>query len=244
MNNMVSTFSVIDNIANLIESSQRIDNTFLIALLKGAKLKAEDFRKYRNFNHDPALSYGRKVVYEGRNFIIYIMSWAPGDFTAIHSHGYSEWGAVAFFSDTNHRLYEANGNRITLAEKGIIPDGSIVPVKGDFVHAMGNLTATPYITLHIYGSSKPVSNANDSSLVYEIEKKQVRTTAGAAYINITEDLCKKTEKGLVTNIETLVDHLQIILPYYKKNKLSSMVKKIEGYLSDPESYFIENQDQF
>jgi cysteine dioxygenase len=241
---MVNSISTAENIADLIESSHRIDNTFLVALLREAKLKAEDFRKYYTFKHDVAQSYGRSVVYEGRNFIIYVMSWAPGDFTAIHSHGHSDWGSVVFFSDTNHRLYHAKGLKIELVEKSIIPKGSVVPVTGDFVHAMGNLTDTQFMTLHIYGSDKSVSNANDFSKIYEIEKKQIRTTNGAAYINISDEYCKKTDQGLLTNVETLVDYMQIILPYYKKNKLTSAIKKIEDYITDPESYFIDNQHQF
>jgi predicted metal-dependent enzyme (double-stranded beta helix superfamily) len=238
MNYMVSSISAVENIADLLESAHRIDNSFLVALLKEANLNAENFHIYQNYKHDAALSYGRTVAYEGRNFIIYVMSWAPGDFTAIHSHGYSDWGSVVFFSDTNHNLYHADGHKISLAEKSIIPKGSIVPVNGNLVHAMGNLTDRPFITLHIYGSHQALSNANDFSLVYEIEKKQIRTTNGSAYINISEENCKKTDHGLVTNVETLVDYLQIILPYYKRNKLNSAIKKIEDYLIDPESYFI------
>jgi cysteine dioxygenase len=244
MNNVINSISAIENIAELIESSQRVDNMFLMSLLKRANLKDEDFSYYQNYRHDPSLSYGRSVIREGKNFIIYMMSWAPGDFTAIHSHGYSEWGGVVFFSNANHRLYQADGKKITLVEKSIIPKGSIVPVQGGFVHAMGNLSDDPFMTLHIYGSGRAGSNANDFSEVYEIEKKRIRTTNGAAYINISDEHCKKTEIGLVTDIDTLVDYLQIVLPYYKKNGISSCVEKIEGYLADPESYFSENHHQF
>jgi cysteine dioxygenase len=241
MNKMIKSYTAIDNIADLIESCHRVDNQFLVALLKDAGLKESDFQKYQNFNHDITQSYGRTIVFEGRNFIIYVMSWAPGDFTAIHSHGYTDWGSVVFFADTNHNLYHVNGNEIILAEKTIIPKGSIVPVKGNFIHAMGNLTDSPFITLHIYGSDKTISNANDFSRVYEIEKMQIRTTNGAAYLNISEDYCKKTNRGLTTNVETLVDYLQIILPYYKRIKYDMAVKMIEAYLKDPELYFADNQ---
>jgi predicted metal-dependent enzyme (double-stranded beta helix superfamily) len=231
----------VEKIAGLIENREKVDNTWLVAMLKELELKEDDFKQFRNYDHDLAQSYGRTVVYEGQNFIIYVMSWAPGDHTAIHSHGYSDWGGVVFFSDTNHRSYRAEGANIELTDISIIPKGSVVPVTGNFVHAMGNLTDTPFITLHIYGSGQAISNANDSSFLYEIEKKQLRTTNGAAYINITEEFCKKTEHNLVTDEKTLVDYLQVIRPYYRKNNLVSMVEKIEGYLADPKSYFVDNQ---
>jgi cysteine dioxygenase len=244
MKNVIYIAPEVGKIFDQIGKKDHIDNVWLMEVLKEAKFKSEDFSNFQNFNHDFAYSYGRAVVYESRNFIVYAMSWAPGDFTAIHSHGYSDWGSVVFFSDVNHRLYHADGHNILLAEKSIIPKGSIVPVKGDFVHAMGNLTDKPFLTLHIYGSNKTVSNANDYSLVYELEKKRIRTSNGAAYINISEEYCKKTDHGLLTSVDTLVDYMQIILPYYKKNKLISAVQKIEGYITDPESYFVENQHQF
>jgi cysteine dioxygenase len=241
MKTVIDISPAVGKISEKIENCKHVDNDWLVRMLKEAKLKYEDFSQFQNFNHDPALSYGRTVVCEAPKFMIYVMSWAPGDFTAIHSHGYSDWGSVVFFADTNHNLYHANGNKIVLAEKSIIPKGTVVPVIGDFVHAMGNLSDKPFITLHIYGSDKGISNANDYSRVFEIEKKQIRTTNGAAYLNIDEELCKKTEKGLLTNVETLVDYLQIILPFYKRNNLSNVVRTIEGYLKSPESYFTDNQ---
>jgi len=230
---------MVSDIIQHIENCKNIDNDWLVSMLRGMNLKAEVLQDYQNFDHNQALSYGRTIIYQGNSFTIYIMSWSPGDFTAIHSHGVSDWGSVVFFSDTNHRLYDAHGLTIQLVKKGIIPAGTVAPVTGNLVHAMGNQTDKPFITLHIYGSNQQISNANDSSLVYEIEKKQIRTTTGAAYINITDDLCKNTERGLLTNVETLVDYLQIVLPYYKKNHLESAIKKVEGYINDPQSYFNE-----
>jgi len=243
MKNVIEDCSTIKKIVDAIEGQKQVDNSWLVSFLQRIDIKPESLSKYQDFTHGNDKSYGRKVVYEGANFIVYVMSWAPGDFTAIHSHGFSDWGSVVFFADTNHRLYEADGQKIRLAGKSIIPKGSVVPVTGDFVHAMGNLTDTPFITLHIYGSNKAISNANDFSLVYEIEKKQIQTTSGAAYINISENLSKKTVHGLQTNVETLVDYLQIILPYYKKNNKHNAVATIEGYLREPETYFIKYEHE-
>jgi len=243
MENVIEDCPIIKKIVDAIGNQKHIDNNWLVSFLQRIDIKAESLSKYQDFKHDIDKSYGRKVVYEGSNFIVYIMSWAPGDFTAIHSHGFSDWGSVVFFADTNHRLYHAEGQKITLTGKSIIPKGSVVPVTGDFVHAMGNLTDTPFITLHIYGSDKAMSNANDFSLVYEIEKKQIQTTSGAAYINISENFSKKTVHGLQTNVETMVDYLKIILPYYKKNNKRDAVDTIEGYLGDTETYFIQPEHQ-
>jgi hypothetical protein len=224
------------NIIQDINEAANIDSQQLIEIIKKAGPVNEDFLPFSEFDHALDQSYGRNNIYQGPNYSIYIMSWAPGDFTAIHSHGASLWGAVYFFDNTSHRLYKAEGHKIELRSSAGVPGGTIAPVNGNLVHAMGNLGNKPIMTLHIYGWDKQGSNANDNSLVYELEKKQVRTTNGAAFLNISDELCKKSEKGIITNDETLRDYLEIVLPFYRKNKNQAMIEKIEQFLHKPELY--------
>ena len=52
-----------------------------------ANLRAEDLTAWADFDHPVEDSYGRRLVYDGGDFEIMVMSWAPGDFSAIHDHG-------------------------------------------------------------------------------------------------------------------------------------------------------------
>jgi hypothetical protein len=219
-----------------IECSKLIDCNVLVDIVRQSKLNDADFLPYNRFDHAIWQSYGRNNIFIGTNYSIFLMSWSAGDFTGIHSHGLSDWGAVWFFGNMDHRLYNASGKKIELVQKGIVPEGSVVPVKGNLVHAMGNLGSKPVFTLHIYGWSQPKSNANDNSLVYELEKKQIRTTDGSAFINIDEKLCKKTEKGIITNTETVTDFFEIINPFYIRNKNKKMDNYIKKVLINPELY--------
>lgn len=213
-----------------IKSCRNINSDKLVDILKCLKPIPEDFFGFNNFNHQPSLSYGRNKIYEGKNFSIFLMSWLKDDFTAIHSHGTSDWGAVYFFGDIEHKLYQVNGNFLKLAERSQIPAGTIVPVSGELVHAMGNLSNVPVMTLHIYGTNKSVVAANENSSVFELEKQQVRVTNGAAYINIGEDWCYETLPGVETDSETLSDCLQTILPFYRRINDIAMVQNIEAML--------------
>lgn len=224
-------------LVNEIKNCKLIDNNKLIEILKNSNLKAEDFLKYSDFNHHPSLSYGRNKIYEGTNFTMFLMSWGKSDYTAIHSHGLSDWGAVYFFNGIDHRLYNISDNKIILADKSQIPAGAVVPVQGNLIHAMGNIGSQPLMTLHIYGSNNSISLANDNSKVYELEKKQIRVTNGAAYINIENELCKQNLPGIETNPETLTDYLQTILHFYKRINSETMIKNIETILANPAVYF-------
>ncbi len=223
-------------IINSIEKEESITNDHLIKMIKDSGITAQDLDAFYDFGHDPSESYGRKILYTGRNFTIYLMSWAPGDFTAIHSHGLSDWGAVLLLGTTFHRLYEVSNTQITLKSADIIPEGTVVGIKGDLVHAMGNLASKGVMTLHIYGSKDNLSNANDFSKVYDLERKLIKTTNGAAFINIAENLVKKTDQGLTCDKATLLDYLQIVRPVYLRMNNAGMVKVIDTYLQDPSLY--------
>jgi len=182
------------------------------------------------------MSFGRAKLYQGLNFVIYLMSWAEGDYTAIHNHGHSDWGAVSFLGEMNHRLYTKENGTIMLANKSIIPVGTIVPVQGDLIHAMGNLAKNPSLTLHIYGSNRNLSLPNTTSHIYELEKKRARITMGEAYIDGFQNISDPLET-VVTNEDSLIDYLKIILPFYQKNHKVEMVNYIKSVLNYPAIYF-------
>ncbi len=202
-----------------VENSNSLNNQSLIKTVKDLDILEKDLLQYSTFNHCIAESYGRETIYKGENFGIYLMSWSQGDFTAIHNHGHSEWGLVYFFGNAEHRIYTAKGNKIKLEKKEILSKGTIAPVCGNLIHAMGNLSEIPFVTLHIYGSNSYKGSVTEDSKMYEIEKNRIRTTVGPAYINIKNELCKKDEYGIETCKETENDYYKLISHFYKRNNL-------------------------
>ena len=219
-----------------IESTEQISSQLLIRILKSYDLKADDFAEFTDFGHDPRHSYGRTKLHTGKNFVMYLMSWAHNDFTAIHNHGLTDWGAVVFLEDVDHRLYTLEDNHLLLAARSSIPMGTMVPVKGDLIHSTGNNAEKPSMSLHIYGSHLPLGVPNNPSRVYEPEKKRVRITSGAAFLNGTENL-SEPEPGITTDEATLLDYMNMVLPYYEKNRESDMVSYIKSVIRDPAIYF-------
>jgi len=226
----------LQSLINEIRNNIRINSETLIQLIKESDLKENDLFQFSNFNHDASLSYGRTKIYEGSNFVIYLMSWATGDYTAIHNHGLTDWGAVYFPGEISHRLYKLEDKSILLANTSLISPGTIVPVNGSLIHAMGNLVDNPVVSLHIYGSDNSVSNSNTGSHIYEIEKKQIRTTNGEAYLNGNENI-EEAVGGLTTNSETLADYFTVIRHYYHRNNLTEMCRYIDSVLANQELYF-------
>jgi len=203
----------------LEENENEIENIALLKIVKNAGITEKDFVQYSKFDHCKTESYGRNTLYKGKNFGIYVMSWSPGDFTGIHGHGHSEWGVVYFLGDADHRTYKVAGNKVELETSEIISEGAAAPVCGDLVHAMGNLSREPFITLHIYGSNSYSGAITEDSKLYELEKNRIRTTLGPAYLNISDDLCKNKVSGIITDEKTKTDYYKIIQQFYKRNNL-------------------------
>jgi len=206
-------------IYELEKQNQNLDNKALTQIIKKVEISKDEFLKYAKFDHCKTESYGRNIIYQSQNFGIYVMSWSPGDFTGVHGHGHSEWGVVCFLGDADHRTYKANGKKIKLETSEIISEGTVAPVCGDLVHAMGNLSKQPFITLHIYGSNSYSGTITEDSTLYEIEKNRIRKTFGPAFINISDDLCKENIHGIETDEKTKEDHSKIIQDFYKRNNI-------------------------
>ena len=219
-----------------IESGEIVSSHLLLKALKSYDLHADDFAEFTDFGHESQFSYGRTKLHAGKNFVMYLMSWAQNDFTAIHNHGQTEWGAVLFLEDVEHRLYNLENDHLLLAAKSIIPRGTMVPVQGDLIHSTGNKAEKPSLSLHIYGSNQPIGIPNNPSRIYEPEKRRVRITSGAAFLNGTENL-SPPEPGIMTNEATLLDYLGMVLPFYEKNRESEMVSYIKSVIQDPSVYF-------
>jgi len=155
----------------------------LVEMIHSLHFKPDEFYSLSDFHHPVDKSYGRNKLYSGQNFGIFLMSWAKGDFTAIHNHGQTDWGAVVLLGDVHHRLYDIRNQKLVLTGKNVIPSGTVAPVQGDLIHAMGNFDDKPSMTLHIYGSNNHLEIPGISSRIFELEKNRIRTTNGEAYIN-------------------------------------------------------------
>ena len=216
-----------------------MENVILFDIISGIKFSENDFIPYQTFKHSNHESYGRKLLIDKGKFKILLMSWRPGDFTAIHNHGFTEWGIVHFFGEATHRLYENQSDSISLLESTNFSAGQNASVCGDLTHLMGNSSSKEFTTLHIYGSNTRTEKISQNALVYVPERKKIVVTEGSAYVQMTNAL-KISEKNFSHyNLETLIDYFNLILPYYIKNKQIDVITKINMYIKKPELYYEE-----
>ncbi len=116
---------------------------------------------------------------------------------------------------------------IKLEKSETISHGSILLLdNNEFYHAMGNSSDTPFMTLHIYGSQKCKGSATDNSQIFEIEKNKITTTTGSAYLNLPDELCKKSELGITFNNELKEDYIKFASPYFERISKLNLLEEL------------------
>jgi predicted metal-dependent enzyme (double-stranded beta helix superfamily) len=206
-------------------------------IIENARFSEHEFIPFNKFDHPETESYGRNLLYETDKFKIYLMSWKPGDFTAIHNHGITEWGGVYFFGNATHRLYEMTNDKLELIQCDYFKKGDSAAICGDLIHMMGNSGNKEFTTLHIYGSNTGFSaNAKDEK-VFLPEHRSVFNTNGPAFLNMNEDL--KKLKTFFNDIKegTLLDYFDTIKPFYSRIKRDDVIQTISMFERNLSLYY-------
>lgn len=171
-----------------------------------AKVQQEDLLPWATFDHPVTDSYGRKLVYDGGFFQILVMSWLPGDFSAIHDHGSTEWGAVQCFGEALHLAFDLQG--WTLSTREISPFGphQINTVDHDLIHQMGNSGPTRFLSLHVYGRPLPTESMTDNERLFDLSEGAIQFTNGGVFFCLPEDQIVARQLGLQADLETTLRH--------------------------------------
>jgi hypothetical protein len=224
-------------LTNELGSTKNIDNKIVAEIVSGSRLTASDFSQYQSFDHSYAESYGRKLIMDNGKFKILLMSWRPGDFTAIHNHGYTEWGCVCFFGEATHRLYTLEKGELRLKQSDTFGEGEVASVCGDLTHLMGNAGKQNFTTLHIYGSNTKTSNISENAKVYVPEFRKIFTTMGSAYLLMNQNLILSETGFDNISARTLNDYLSLVKPFYIRNGIRNIVNLINEVLENPDLYY-------
>ncbi len=200
----------IDNIAQKIIDTKPRDSHQLIKIVEISPGMRDELLPYHDFDHPKNESYGRRLIYESSFFCIYLMSWCPGDFTAIHDHGSTQWGCVLALDDFAHRLYEFNNNYLRLKDDSPFLTGQTARVQSDIIHMMGNTSNKNALSVHIYGTNNPDLTVAQHSCVFYPEINQLTYTQGAAFLYDPTSCSHELHDFNTIEKETLSDYYSLL----------------------------------
>lgn len=224
------------SVSTLIESiGDRTDFTTaeITQLLKAANIQKKDLKDFTTFDHPKKEGYGRKLVYQTNHFEVLVVSWAPGDFTAIHNHGYTNWGAVKTFGRLEHSTYSLDGDYLTTLFREKLAPEEVIPVDQSLIHQMGNPYQENVLSIHVYGTSQMVDGITENSQLFEIGKGEVQYVDGGAFYDLPKSQFAIANSDLHADRLTTIGHYTQLLNFYHKTGVrGAQYRKAVNYFHD------------
>ncbi|MFK8184868.1 MAG: cysteine dioxygenase family protein [Phormidesmis sp.] len=237
-----------NSIASYPESLQRLIRTLstispltpqqLKRVIEDINVSAYDLIPWADFDHSPYDSYGRKMVFHGGHFEVMVMSWVPGDFSAIHDHGHAQWGAVQCFGEADHYLYTLEGNKLKNPVAAHYEYGDIHTVDHYTVHQMGNGGNRPFLSMHVYGCTQAEESITENARVFDLLEESIQYTNGGVFFGLPEHKIVKRDYGLTGDIKTtsmqytlMRDRMKRMLTREKDFQIEKKLSLLEARIS-------------
>ncbi|MEC7640928.1 MAG: methyltransferase domain-containing protein [Nitrospinota bacterium] len=216
----------LQNLATAIEAEREMTPRLARQLLLKANLQPEDLASLVDFGHPASDSYGRKLIYDGGFFEMMAMAWLPGDFSAIHDHGHTQWGAVQIFGPAEHAVFLVQDGEIKTLTRAPVKTGQVLSVGHQIVHQMGNNTSSNFVSFHLYGSYHRQGDITSCARIYDLQENMIQRTDGGVFFSLPEDQITQREAGPLPDYLTWLRHSVELL-----NRLNKM--KTTGDLTAP-----------
>lgn len=199
------------NLVSNLRAQENMTPELAAHCVKAANIQLDDLWDWAEVSHPITHSYGRKLVYAERNFEIMVMSWAPGDCSAIHDHGSAQWGAVQSFGAAEHSVYEFKQGILKTTAIHPFKYRSVVAVNHDLIHQMSNPGNTPMLSLHVYGAYEPQGEITGEARLFDLFEQSIQYTNGGVFFCLPEQEILRRTPGLVGDRSTTLRHHQQML---------------------------------
>jgi len=208
--------AALQNLAGQIEAEHRMTPRRARQLLLEAGLRPEDLAPWVDFGHPPADSYGRRLIYDGGFFEMMAMAWLPGDFSAIHDHGHTQWGAVQIFGPAEHAVFLVQDGEIKTLSRAHVKPGQVLAVGHEIVHQMGNNGGAKFVTFHLYGAYDRQGGITADARIFDLHENRVQRTGGGVFFALPEEQISRREPGPLPDYLTWLRHTVELLKRLQK----------------------------
>lgn len=197
----------VQGIIHKLTTLKQLKPSTLIQVIREANVKPKDLEPWVDFKHPALDSYGRKLIYQGTNFELLVMSWLPGDFSTIHDHGNTMWGAVQIFGAAEHATFHFDDGHLTTQARWQVKPGDVLGVGHSLIHQMGNPTNQPFMSLHIYGTDENLNAITGDSRIFDLENGTIQRHNGGVFFGLEANQVDAIEPGLTSDFHTRLRHM-------------------------------------
>lgn len=231
----------LQNLIKFLSQTQSLTPELVKQFVSKAQVEEEDLLPWATCNHPVTDSYGRKLVYDGGYFEIMVMSWVPGDFSAIHDHGYAQWGAVKSFGKAQHIVYKLENDILQTQNQMWFQPNQILKVNHDLIHQMGNPTDSSFLSLHVYGCPNRDGEVTGDARVFDLFENCIQLTNGGVFFCLPEEEISSKKYNLQGDLSTTLRHNEQMLarvnsilnnPHYSSVKWELKAKLIKAKIME------------
>lgn len=220
----------LQRLIDLLENNPNLNPLKAKQLVLSANVQVEDMMVYADFDHPTEDNYGRKLVFDGGRFEVMVMSWNPGHYSSIHNHGYTDWGVVQVFGNTQNINFCIKNGELQIAKKEVLQPGEAIKVNNALIHQMGNPTSSPYLTLHVYGSNSLDTDVTADAQNFDLEHNRIAFTTGGAFFNLPDTDINRIAKGVRPSKAAFIHYSTLLLNYYNRQKNTPKIQTLKRNL--------------
>jgi len=223
-NTYPATLNTLVNLLTEHSATKQLTPKRIAELVAEAHVDVNDLMHYADFDHPKEDCYGRKLVHDGGNFEVMVMSWRPRDYSSIHDHGYTEWGVVQVFGPVHHFIFNERKGELNISARQILKTREIIKVNNPLIHQMGNATSEPYLTLHVYGSNSRDADITADAKSYDLEYDRISHTQGGAFFDLPAEAIYDFQPAPKPTRETFLHYAHLLMDYYNRQDQTEEIK--------------------
>ncbi len=205
--------ATLSHIIHTLQNSGPLRPAELRRLVLEAQVKQEDLLPWADFEHPVADSYGRKLAYKEGHFEIMVMSWLPGDFSSLHDHGFTQYGAVQVFGAAEHAVFHVEEDSIRTLARWTLQPGEVVSVSHSLVHQMGNPGTERFLSLHVYGTPEAPESITGEARVFDLHRQVIQRVNGGVFFALPSEEVVREEPGPEPDFPT---HLRYLIELQRR----------------------------
>jgi len=199
-------------------------------LLLEAQIDPETLMPWADLDHPATDSYGRKLLYQGDRFEVMVMTWLPGDMSAIHDHGHTQWGAVQVFGPAEHAAFRIEEGVMSTLSRQTFAPGTVVGVSHELVHQMGNRSDAPFLSLHVYGHAQPIDSVTGDARLFDLRRGEIQRLDGGVFFDLPQADILRVEAGPEGDFPTRLRHMVELMRRMRRAEVPA--GRIEAALAD------------
>lgn len=189
-----------------VEQQRDMSAQLAAQLLRQAAVVEQDLAAWTKLDHPAARSFGVSLIHAGDNYELTVLSWQPGDMSAIQAMAHAGWAAFRTFGEAEHAVFGTANGLLHTIERRTLASGSVVSVDCELIQQIGNVGKLPFVSLHLSGSPDNVENPEMPTRIFDLDESQIQVCSCGAHFLLPDSQITERRAGIRGDFPTWLRH--------------------------------------